>query len=84
MVKPRKYQPLIDYLAGQPVTTTKVSLTLTEIEALIDAPLPRTAATRLWWRNSRPYWRLLHAAGWRVAGVDIPGRTATFARHAGA
>ena len=81
MVKPRKYQPLVDYLAGQPAATTSVSLTLAEIEALVEAPLPRTAATRIWWHNARPYWRLLHAAGWRVVGFDVLGRRATFARH---
>ena len=83
MVKPRKYQPLIDYLAGRPVTTPSVLLTFTEIEALIDASLPQTASKRIWWRNSRPYWRLLHAAGWRVALIDVRSCSVTFARLAG-
>ena len=83
MVKPRKYQPLVDYLAPLSAGTTSVSLTLAEIEALVGAPLPRTVATRIWWHNSRPHWRLVRAAGWRVAGVDFPGRTVTFARVAG-
>ena len=83
MVKPRKYQPLVDYLAGQPAAIMSVSLTLAEIEALIGAPLPQTVATRIWWHNSRPHWRLVRAAGWRVAGVDFPSRRVTFVRVAG-
>ena len=82
MVKPRKYQPLVDYLAGQPAAA--VSLTFVEIEQLIGAPLPRTVATRIWWHNARPHWRLVRAAGWRVAGGDFPGRRVTFARHVSA
>ena len=46
MAKPRKYQPLADYLAAQPATTASVSLTLAAIEGLVGTPFPQTAATR--------------------------------------
>ena len=81
MVKPRKYQPLVDYLAAQ--SAVAVTLTFVEIEELIGAPLPRTVAPRIWWHTARPHWRLVRAAGWRVAGVDVPSRRVTFARVAG-
>ena len=77
MAKPRKYQPLVDHLAAQPVATVTVSFV--EIEGLIGAPLPQLAPTRTWWHNSRPHW-LLRAAGWRVAHVDFAAHTVTFAR----
>ena len=50
MAKPRKYQPLVDYLAAQ--SAVAVTLTFVEIEELIGAPLPQAVATRIWWHNS--------------------------------
>ena len=48
MAKPRTYQPLIDYLAGQPATTTTVVLTFAEIGELTRRPLPASAYLRTW------------------------------------
>ena len=41
---PRKYEPLAAYLAA--LTIDEVTLTLVEIEAIIGAPLPRSAGVR--------------------------------------
>ena len=77
-----KYQVFVDHVAAHAVSPA--TYTFTEIERVIGGPLPRIAYTRTWWRSSLRHWRRLHAAGWRIAGVDLPGRTVTFARVTGA
>ena len=77
-----KYQVFVDHVAAR--SASPATYTFTEIERVIGGPLPRIAYTRTWWRSSLRHWRRLHAAGWRVAGVDLPGRTVTFARVTGA
>ena len=47
---PRKYEPLRAYLAAQP--GRQVTLTLWELEAILDAPLPRSAQSRGWWTRT--------------------------------
>ena len=77
---PRKYQPLTDYLAGQP--GSQVTLTFREIEQLVGA-LPLGAFARTWWSNnvrrSSPVlaWR---SVGWRVEAVETLNRRVTFVR----
>jgi hypothetical protein len=67
---PRKYDPLTAYLAG--LTTTQVTLTLGEIEALISARLPGTASAPSFWQNSGGSWvaKAWLRAGWRMATVQ--------------
>ncbi len=66
---PSKYAPLTAYLAAQ--SGDRVELSLSEVEAIIGAPLPRSAWQPGFWSNNPraagPYyvWR---NAGWRVAG----------------
>ena len=72
---PRKYQPLAAYLAALPPETATAALSFAEIEALLGAPLPRSARTPQFWTNVRQHWggsaqaRAWRRAGWRVAGV---------------
>ena len=73
--RPRKYQPLADYLAAQ--TGEEVTLTFADIERIIGAPLPASAYMRRFWvniahRTKHPSY-VWQAVGWRtVAGP--PGR----------
>ena len=79
MLRPRKYQALVDYLMAQPATP--VVLAMTEIEALTHRALPASAYLRGWWRaRSNLFVRELTAAGWRVVEVDTWRRAVTFAR----
>src|SRR5215208_5204705 len=81
---PTRYQPLADFLAGQPPETVTVALTLPEVEALLGEPLPRAAATASWWANARsaPHAAACLAAGWRARRVRLrrPPGTVTFVR----
>ncbi len=67
-----KYAPLAVYLAALPAETTTVTLTLTEIEAILGDDLPERAGTGAFWvgGRSRPHTVWL-AAGWRVARVAM-------------
>ena len=76
-----KYQVFVDHVAAHAVSPA--TYTFTEIERVIGGPLPRIAYTRTWWHSSLRHWRRLHAASWRVAGIDLPGRTVTVARVTG-
>ena len=72
---PLKYQPLADYLAALPAETEAVTLTFPEIEALLGAPLPRSAVRTTFWTNARQpraalsQVRAVQGVGWRVGGV---------------
>ena len=81
---PRKYDPLIAYLAA--FAAGEVTLTFAEIEAIIEAPLPPSARRAAFWGNTteqvvQPPWR---QAGWRVRRTDLHAdtRTVTFVREA--
>jgi hypothetical protein len=81
---PSTYRPLADYLAALPAETATVTLTISEIEAIIGAPVPRAARTAPFWTNVRvvppPTWL---RAGWWVQGVRrVPHgeRAVTFVR----
>ena len=68
---PRKYDPLVAYLAS--LTADEVRLTLVEIEAIIGAALPPSARKPPFWGNASeqvvelPWLR----AGWRVRRTDL-------------
>ena len=61
-----KYQPLADYLAAQ--HADEVTLSFTQIEAILRRPLPTSAYLRPWWLTRRSH----HVASlvWRAAGWD--------------
>ena len=80
---PGKYAPLTAYLAGQP--GDQVELSLSEVEAIIGASLPRHAWQSTFWGN-QPRWngaaRSWRSVGWRVVKRTYrpPGWVITFVR----
>jgi hypothetical protein len=86
MGKPRKYQPLTAYLAGQPPEAARITLTLPEVAAIVGAPLPPSARSRAFWTNAQQTWggtvqaRAWRRAGWRVVTFDYRAETVTFVR----
>jgi hypothetical protein len=81
---PRKYEPLGAYLAGQPVGSGAVTLTLAEVERLVGSPLPAAVWTRGFWSNGRTVARCRSwlGVGWHVVGFDRWRGVVTFARGA--
>ena len=79
-----KYVVLGQFLAAEPPEITTVTLPLTEIERIIDAPLPPTARLRTWWANAdrEPQGRAWLDVGWRVQGAKLwaPVPAVTFVR----
>ena len=61
------YWPLYNYLAAQ--TSDRVTLRLTDLEAIIGASLPPRAHGRQWWVNAHAslQGRAWLKAGWRAA-----------------
>ena len=81
---PSRYQPIGNYLAGQPPETVTVTLTLSDVERVLGQPLPQGARARTWWANS---WGTTRArvwlmAGWRVdtVALRVGTPTVTFVR----
>jgi hypothetical protein len=74
---PRKYDPLVAYLAG--LAVDRVTLPLPEIERIVAAPLPPSAYRPSFWSASasalvaRPWLR----AGWRMVRTDLHARPPT-------
>jgi hypothetical protein len=83
---PAKYQPLGAYLAGLPADVTHITLTLTEIAAIVGASLPPSARSRTFWTNARSarggivQTRAWRQAGWRIGTFDYRAATVTFTR----
>ncbi len=79
---PRKYQPLADYLAAQ--TGEEVTLTFADIERIIGAPLPSSAGTRGFWKDTRGQHNHLFYAwqgvGWQAVIADLRQHQVTFQR----
>jgi DNA-binding XRE family transcriptional regulator len=68
MKREGKYRPLFDYLSG--IRLDEISLTLSEIEALLGDVLPASArTTRGWWSNRAR--GSLQAAAWMDAGYHV-------------
>ena len=72
-----KYEPLRAYLAAQP--GARLTLSFSQIQALVRRPLPASAWLRQWWTNSsnfssRPQSQAWLTAGWRVAALRSNGR----------
>jgi len=75
-----KYQPLIDHVADQ--TEEAVTLSFTEIEAILGSPLPESMRvdTSLWnGAEAALVWRL-EAQGWR-ARLDRRNQCVHFTRE---
>ena len=68
------YWPLYDYLAAQ--TSDRVTLRLTDLEAIIGASLPPRAHGRQWWVNAHAslQGRAWLEAGWRATLDTVRGR----------
>ena len=78
-----KYDPLAEHLAT--LAGDEVCFTFAEIEAMLGAPLPRTAWERsMWWANSHradhPQARAWLGSGWTVS-ADVNNGTVTFYRR---
>lgn len=93
LIKPgSKYYPLFEYLQRcsmdrtvartDPPDGSEITLTLAEIERIIQTPLPASARRRAWWSN-RDSPSALQAAAWIQAGyhvgaIDFEQQTITF------
>ena len=78
---PHWYDPLLTFLAAQPAETASVTLTLAEVETLVNREVPPIALTRGYWWDHGPRSMGEHlAAGWRVAHVRGRPVIITFAR----
>jgi DNA-binding transcriptional regulator YiaG len=81
-IKPgSKYYPLFEHL--QHCNHEAVTLTFTEIEALMDCPLPASALSKKNWWSNRDSSSALQAGAWIRAGyhidsVDLTQQTVTF------
>lgn len=79
-----KYAPLAAHLARQPRTVDRLTLTFTDIEQLIGAPLPASAREhRAWWANDS----VAHVqsgewlrVNWRVVSINMGLERVVFAR----
>jgi hypothetical protein len=78
-----KYDPLRDYLSARSDALPQLTLTFSDVEALVGA-LPDSARTHpAWWANdSRPEANSWCDAGWRVLAVDQAAERVVFARGA--
>lgn len=78
----RSYVKLAAFLAAQPPTVERLSLTLREVEEAIGESLPRGARFPYWWENrdDRLHSRAWLTAGWEVSEMDRYGRVVTFRR----
>jgi hypothetical protein len=83
--KRSRYQDLADWLTAQPGSL--VTLTFTEVEAIVGARLPATARLeRGWWTSlddRHQYVQRWRARGWEVRTFDRRRRTVTFTRAPG-
>ena len=76
-----KYQPLTDHLRRSGEDT--VPMTFEDIERVIGAKLPPSAARRPWWSNNptnNVMTRAWRAAGYESAHVDMKNRALVFRR----
>ena len=74
-----KYYPLFEYLAQQPAEGL-LELSFTEVEAILEQPLPPSArTTRAWWANSQTtQGQAWQAASWLVDYADFDKRVVVF------
>jgi DNA-binding XRE family transcriptional regulator len=79
MASKSKYEPLSEYLQQQP-DSQLLELSFEEIETILKAALPASAATtRAWWANSGTrQGQAWQGAGWLVDDVDFENRLVIF------
>jgi hypothetical protein len=71
---PTKYEPLEVYLQNQPRSTSEVSLSFRELEAIIGASLPASARTyQAWWANQADVTNRPQAKAWLSVGFVVDG-----------
>lgn len=81
-----KYDPLGEYLKGQPASTSSLTLSFQQIEEILGLDLPRTARNRpQWWANetspySRHSQRVWLDARCETRNLDLRSRSVTFVR----
>lgn len=81
----RKYLPLDEWFKNQPASAEPIVLTFDQVEAILGAPLPKSA-TKLstWWTNFQPKIQSHRTAwlnhGWMVVEFDQRARWVKFAR----
>ena len=78
-----KYAPLAAHL--KELERNLVAMTFKEVEAVIGAPLPRSAYDESlpWWSNDKTHVQASSwmNAGWRKSDVDVQQETVVFCRH---
>lgn len=80
-----KYLPLDDWFRNLPATTKHIELTFAQVEDILGAPLPKSAAKlTTWWTNVQPKIQSHRTAwlnhGWRVAEFDLAAKRVKFVR----
>ena len=80
-----KYMPLEDWFRKQPASRVKLELTFKQVEAILGAPLPKSATKlKTWWTNVQPRIQSHRTAwlnhGWMVAEFDLKARRVKFVR----
>lgn len=80
---PRKYEPLELHLRAVPARTKDVTISFSDFERIIGAPMPASARThRPWWANQknselRPQAHAWLSAGFGVEAVNLGGSNAS-------
>jgi len=78
-----KYAPLGSYLKSQ--KRNLIPMTFSEIEALIDSPLPASKKYPAWWSNNTSNSMMTKewlAAGYKTESVDVAGEKLVFRKTA--
>jgi hypothetical protein len=63
-----KYIRLAAFLAGQPRTVDRLTMSLKDVEEVVGAALPANARFPSWWRNDD---RKMHSRAWMTAGWQV-------------
>lgn len=83
-----KYLPLDEWFRNQPPTVQAIELSFKQVEAILGAPLPKSA-TKLttWWTNVAPKIQSHRTAwldhGWLVKEFDLQAKRVNFVRQHG-
>lgn len=76
------YAGLTDHLGA--LESERWEATFAEVEGILGRTLPASAAKhRAWWSAGQSHARAWTGPGWRVAALDLRGRTVTFERAPG-
>jgi hypothetical protein len=80
-----KYLPLEEWFHNRPISAKQIELTFEEVETILGAPLPNSAAKlKTWWTNVQPKIQSHRTAwlnnGWMVTEFDLHARRVKFVR----